>query len=92
MTCPKRARVFPPGTDIPCGPDVSCGLDDDGHDLHVGETGFTVDGEAQTVKWPDTDRRSFTGEFRPCPDIDAVTAAETGPCVLPRGHRGRCAP
>lgn len=90
VKCPKRARVFPPETTLPCGPDVSCVLEGDDHYEHLGETGLKVGGKPQTITWFDDDRRTFTGEFRPCHLLDESSGPK--PCVLPGGHRGRCAP
>lgn len=42
-------------------------------------------GSTSMIVWFETDRRTFHGEWPgPC--------SKPNPCVLPNGHRGRCAP
>jgi hypothetical protein len=72
-TCAARIRPFTDDTEIAC---ETAGV----HDDHEGVVrDFAYPGSKTLLKWADTDRRCFRGEWIECPQRG---------CVLPAGHRG----
>ena len=72
MTCPARIRPFP-NVEI-----TDCELPADGHTQHKGTLrNYAYPGSVTELKWLESDRRTFTGEWIECP-IEG--------CLLPSGH------
>lgn len=75
--CHAKIRPMPDATEIEC---QRLGP----HDQHRGVLrDYAYLGSTTEIVWLESDRRTFRGDWRPC------TATEG--CVLPGGHRGRCA-
>ena len=79
MPCDAATRPFIPENDT----EIRCELDGD-HDMHQSTLrDYAYPGSATAVKWHESDRRTFHGEWPgPCPEN----------CTLPLGHRGNHAP
>jgi hypothetical protein len=71
--CEAKIRPMPNATEI------QCGLTGE-HDRHEGVLrDYAYPGSATKIVWDEDDRRTFRGDWSPCP---------LG-CILPFGHRGR---
>jgi len=78
--CDAKIRPMTDGTEIECG----FGASD--HPEHQGVLkDYAWPGSTTIITWLDDDRRTYRGEWRPCDNADAPG------CILPAGHRGRCA-
>lgn len=71
------------------GAEIRCHLDHLGVAEPLGHEGVLLDyafpGSRTSVEWAENDRRTFHGPWPgPC--------LKPGPCSLPDGHHGRCAP
>lgn len=77
--CPWKIRPFPNDTELHC-------LDaDDGHNRHTANLlDYAYAGSKTVITWIHGDRRQFTGDW--------PGKCTIGPCTLPSGHHGRCAP
>jgi hypothetical protein len=74
--CEAKIRPLPNDTEI------RCGLTGD-HTEHQGVLkDYAHPGSVTTIFWMEEDRRTFRGDWVPCPNN----------CTLPAGHWGRCAP
>jgi len=79
VSCDARIRPFPDETEVGCEQDA------DDHIEHVGVLrDYAYPGSTTYLRWYDDDRRNFHGEW--------PGACGLGPCTLPTGHNGRCAP
>lgn len=87
--CDAKIRPFPDCRE-PFGTEIQCEDLTDPHVLHCGVVrDFAYPGSATEICWREEDRRTFRGEWEPCPF--SVENQVTLPCILPVGHRGRCA-
>lgn len=77
MTCQWKIRLFPNATELTCEKDES------GHRTEHEATlrDYAYPGSATVVTWAYEDRRSFVGEWAPCPNDGCVL-----PARHPRGH------
>lgn len=77
--CDAKIRPFSTPTD------VLCEKPSEPHDEHQAVLrDYAYPGSETVLTWQESDRRTFRGLYIPCDD--------EGLCVLPRNHRGSCAP
>lgn len=83
MDCPQRIRPLPDRlVELTCEGDHEA--DSTTHTSTLRDYAFP--GSATKLSWLGDDRRSYTGEWSPCP----VRLAGGFTCILPGGHRGAC--
>jgi hypothetical protein len=78
--CTAKIRPFTDGTEVHCE-------DENGaHSRHGGTLrDYAYPGSETVIDWYEEDRRTFRGDWSPCP-IAVVGVAPA--CILPSGHHG----
>lgn len=72
--CEAKIRPLPNPTELRC--EKPAGHDGDGHTAVLAD--YAYPGSRTRIEWMEGDRRTFRGEWEPCPEV----------CSLPAGHRG----
>lgn len=79
MGCSAKIRPFPNDTEL------QCELEDESHETHESVLrNYAYPGSETRMTWLDSDRRTFRGNWVPCPWDEG--------CILPLLHKGDHAP
>lgn len=86
--CDAKIRPFRPVNNI----ELHCGSTKPAHRIHAAQLrDYSYKGSVTVIQWADADRRTFRGDWAPCPKHRLPSFEGEPACLLPANHHGDCA-